>query len=138
MTTPAMKSSVHQPDCPLLSFPMDLMLSHNEESRTENASDAEDKVPFAKLRCLYSDNLCKATYQGLESLKPNERHFIITRGGFVGIHRYAGLWTGDSRSSWEFLQMNIPLILGIGLSAQPVSGCDIGGFCVAWEVRFCK
>ena len=29
--------------------------------------------------------------------------------------------------------MNIPLILGIGLSAQPVSGCDIGGFCAAWQ-----
>ena len=33
MTTPAMKSSVHQPDCPLLSFPMDLMISQSEESR---------------------------------------------------------------------------------------------------------
>ena len=29
--------------------------------------------------------------------------------------------------------MNIPLVLGIGLSAQPVSGCDIGGFCAAWQ-----
>ena len=46
---------------------------------------------------------------------------------------YAGLWTGDSTSSWEFVQMNIPLVLGIGLSAQPVSGCDIGGFCAAWQ-----
>ena len=34
--------------------------------------------------------------------------------------------------------MNIPLILGIGLSAQPVSGCDIGGFCAAWQVQFYK
>ena len=44
--------------------------------------------------------------------------------------------TGDSTSNWEFVQMNIPLILGIGLSAQPVSGCDIGGFCAAWQVQF--
>ena len=34
--------------------------------------------------------------------------------------------------------MNIPLILGIGLSAQPVSGCDIGGFCAAWQVGLSK
>ena len=44
--------------------------------------------------------------------------------------------SGDSTSNWEFVQMNIPLILGIGLSAQPVSGCDIGGFCAAWQVGF--
>lgn len=42
--------------------------------------------------------------------------------------------SGDSTSNWQFIQMNIPLILGIGLSAQPVSGCDIGGFCAAWQV----
>ena len=92
-----------------------------------------DKKPFAKIRCLYNYNLCKATYQGLERLQPTKRHYIIARGGFVGVHRYAGLWTGDSTSNWEFIQMNIPLILGIGLSAQPVSGCDIGGFCAAWQ-----
>ena len=33
MTTPAMKASVHQPDCPLLSFPMDIMISDTEKTR---------------------------------------------------------------------------------------------------------
>ena len=33
MTTPAMKASVYQPDCSLLSFPMDIMISDNEETR---------------------------------------------------------------------------------------------------------
>ena len=59
----------------------------------ENSSH-HDKKPFAKIRCLYNYNLCKATYKGLERLQPNKRHFIIARGGFVGVHRYAGLWTG--------------------------------------------
>ncbi|KAK3739019.1 hypothetical protein QZH41_010476, partial [Actinostola sp. cb2023] len=94
MTTPAMKASCHQDPCPLLSFPMDVMLSDNEETR---------------------------------------RHFIIARGGFVGVHRYAALWTGDSTSSWDFIQINIPLVLNIGMSGQPVSGCDIGGFCAAFQ-----
>ena len=42
--------------------------------------------------------------------------------------------TGDSKSNWEFVRINIPLVLGIGLSAQPVSGCDIGGFCADIDV----
>ena len=33
MTTPAMKASIHQDPCPFLSFPLDLMLSDNEETR---------------------------------------------------------------------------------------------------------
>lgn len=102
-------------------------------TRYSTVSTHHDKKPFAKIRCLYNYNLCKATYQGLQRLQPTKRHFIIARGGFVGVHRYAGLWTGDSTSNWEFVQMNIPLVLGIGLSAQPVSGCDIGGFCAAWQ-----
>lgn len=132
MTTPAMKASVHQPDCALLSFPMDIMITDNEETRYSKISTHQDKKPFAKIRCLFNYNLCKATYHGLQRLQPKKRHFIIARGGFVGVHRYAGLWTGDSTSNWEFIQMNIPLVLGIGLSAQPVSGCDIGGFCAAF------
>ena len=110
-----------------------LVNSNVLSSRCSKVSTHHAKKPFAKLRSLYNYNLCKATYRGLEHLRPTKRHFIITRGGFVGVHRYAGLWTGDSTSSWEFVQMNIPLVLGIGLSAQPVSGCDIGGFCAAWQ-----
>ena len=59
----------------------------------ENSSN-HDKKPFAQIRCLYNYNLCKATYKGLDRLQPNKRHFIIARGGFVGVHRYVGLWTG--------------------------------------------
>ena len=57
-------------------------------------STHHEKKPFAKIRCLFNYNLCKATYHGLQRLQPNKRHFIIARGGFVGVHRYAGLWTG--------------------------------------------
>ena len=41
---------------------------------------------------------------------------------------YAGLWTGDSASSWSFLQINIVEILNMGLSGVTIAGSDIGGF----------
>src|SRR5215471_11774016 len=44
------------------------------------------------------------------------------------MQRFAGLWTGDSASSWDFLRINIPEVLNLGLSGVPISGCDIGGF----------
>ena len=51
------------------------------------------------------DNLHKVS----EALKwrENRRNFIIGRGSYVGSHRYAGLWTGDNSSDWDFLQTNI-------------------------------
>ena len=44
------------------------------------------------------------------------------------MQRYAALWTGDSASTWDFLRINIPEVLNLGLSGVPISGCDIGGF----------
>lgn len=98
-------------------FPLDLMLD-SFGTYTE----------AAKIHNSYVLNLLKATFQGLAALRPKQRNFIIARGGFAGMQRYAGLWTGDSASDWNFLQINIPEVLNLGLSGIPISGCDIGGF----------
>jgi len=94
-------------------------------------------VPNAKIHNAYAVNMIQATYEGLTRIKnhlpdghynKNKRNFIIARGGYMGVHRYAASWTGDSASSWEFLSINIPQVLNWGMSGQPLSGCDIGGF----------
>lgn len=86
---------------------------------------------------LYSYNLHKATYHGLNTLhqtsdklkwRENRRNFIIGRGSFAGMHRYAGLWTGDNASTWEFLDISVAQVLAIGLSGITISGADVGGF----------
>jgi alpha-glucosidase len=98
---------------------------------------AGELVPNAKIHNAYAVNMIQATYEGLTRIKnylpdghynKNKRNFIIARGGYTGVHRYAASWTGDSASSWEFLSINIPQVLNWGMSGQPLSGCDIGGF----------
>jgi alpha-glucosidase len=101
-------------------FPLDLQ-----------QSDGVSFVPHAQIHNAYALNLLSATYGGLQKLKPERRPFIIGRGGYAGMQRYSALWTGDSASSWDFLQINIPEVLNIGLSGIPISGCDIGGFAVS-------
>jgi len=95
------------------------------------------KKPNAKFHNAFALNLIQATDKGLTKLKQNlpdghynkgKRNFIIARGGYTGVHRYAATWTGDSASSWDFLKINIPEVLNWGLSGQSFSGCDIGGF----------
>lgn len=98
-------------------FPLDLMVDFFGQY-----------TEVAKIHNSYVLNLLKATFNGLAALRPNQRNFIIARGGFAGMQRYAGLWTGDSASDWAFLGINIPEVLNLGLSGIPISGCDIGGF----------
>ncbi|AWI91455.1 glycosyl hydrolase family 31 [Methylobacterium sp. DM1] len=122
MTTPCLGNDA------LRSLPMDCMVWDNEDTRFDDATHSSQKVPFGRVRNLFAFNLCKATFEGLSKLRPNLRNFIIARGGFIGEHRYAGTWTGDNKSDWEFLIINIPQVLNMGLSAQPVAGSDIGGY----------
>ena len=102
---------------PWKTAPLDLMMS-----------GFDGQTPNAVIHNGYALTLCQATYEGLAKLRPEKRNFIIARGGYAGVQRYAGLWTGDSASSWEFLQINLPEVLNFGLSGIPISGCDIGGF----------
>ena len=86
--------------------------------------------PAIKVWNLYSYNLHKATYLGLNALKgrENKRNFIIGRGSFTGSHCFSGLWTGDNASDWDFLQMNVSQALSLGLCGVVINGQDIGGF----------
>lgn len=128
MTCPAIDPTISPSDVDDKTFPQDLMMAQEQ-----TASDGSLTVvyqPNAKLHNSYVNNLLNGTWNGINQLAPQRRNFIIARGGYAGMQRYAGLWTGDSASSWDFLSINIPEVLNLGLSGVPISGCDIGGFAV--------
>ena len=89
-------------------------------------------VSHAQVHNVFALNLISATYEGLVALRQqsgvDKRPFIIARGGYAGVHRYAASWTGDSASDWNFLSILVPEILNFGLSGQPMAGADVGGF----------
>ncbi|KAL1198504.1 putative glucan 1,3-alpha-glucosidase [Cardamine amara subsp. amara] len=77
---------------------------------------------------VYGMLMARSTYEGMELADKNKRPFVLTRAGFIGSQRYAATWTGDNLSNWEHLHMSISMVLQLGLSGQPLSGPDIGGF----------
>ncbi|KAG8714735.1 hypothetical protein FRC09_017314 [Ceratobasidium sp. 395] len=94
------------------------------------------EVPAIEVWALYAFNLHKATSKGWD-LNPDrkdpttgkyKRNFIIGRGGFIGLHRFAGLWTGDNSSKWEFLKVSVAQVMSLGMSGVTISGGDVGGF----------
>ncbi len=77
---------------------------------------------------LYALQMNRAGYEALKRLRPDRRPWLISRSGWVSQQRYAWKWSGDTESSWGSLRMTIANILGMGLSGQPYTGPDIGGF----------
>jgi alpha-glucosidase len=90
--------------------------------------DEGEKSTHAKNRNVFALLMARATYEGLERLRPNQRPYVITRAAYAGIQRYSTMWTGDTNSTWEALQLNIPMFTTLGLSGQPFVGSDVGGF----------
>ncbi len=119
MTTPAIRDSRGD----MKGFPFKLYVNSDFQGTVES-------LPALKVWNSYSYNLHRATYEGLNKLpgRENTRNFIIGRGSYVGSHRYAGLWTGDNSSDWDFFQMNISQVLSLGMHALAITGQDIGGF----------
>lgn len=72
--------------------------------------------------------MVKASREGILAANPDKRPFVLSRANFLGGQRYAAMWTGDNYSDYESMKMSVPMCLNIGLSGQPISGPDIGGF----------
>ncbi|GLU05271.1 hypothetical protein SLE2022_223800 [Rubroshorea leprosula] len=77
---------------------------------------------------VYGLLMARSTFEGMKLADKNKRPFVLTRAGFISSQRYAATWTGDNLSTWEHLHMSISMVLQLGLSGQPLSGPDIGGF----------
>ncbi len=84
------------------------------------------KIPHEKTRGLYSYYQAEATYRGLQAA--GKEPFILSRSGYLGIQKYAALWTGDVPSTWEGLRLTLMTVLGLSASGVPYVGCDVGGF----------
>jgi len=90
--------------------------------------DEGEKTTHAKNRNTFALLMSRATYEGLERLRPNRRPYVITRAAYAGIQRYATMWTGDTNSTWDSLALNVPMFTSLGLSGEPFVGSDVGGF----------
>jgi hypothetical protein len=77
---------------------------------------------------IYGMENSRATQEGLLTLRPNLRPFVLTRASYAGGQRYAATWTGDNLSTWNHLRQTTPQLLNLGLSGFSMSGADVGGY----------
>lgn len=84
--------------------------------------------PHARYHNIYGMQMIRATREGLEAARPDRRPFVLSRANFLGGQRYGATWTGDNTADWEQLAWSVPMALNLGLSGQPFTGPDIGGY----------
>ena len=77
---------------------------------------------------VYGRLMVQASREGIMKANPTKRPFILSRSNFLGGQKYAATWTGDNQSTKEHMKLSIPMVLTMGLSGQPISGPDVGGF----------
>lgn len=82
----------------------------------------------ARYHNVYGYLMVKASREGILKANPSKRPFVLSRANFLGGQQYAATWTGDNLSTWEHLKLATPMVLNLGLSGQPFSGPDLGGF----------
>ncbi|MDD8017698.1 MAG: glycoside hydrolase family 31 protein [Bacteroidota bacterium] len=83
----------------------------------------------AKIHNIYNLLWAKTIYDGFTELRPNERVVNVSRSGFAGSQRYGVMpWSGDVARSFIGLQVQMPILLGMGMSGIAYQNSDIGGY----------
>lgn len=98
------------------------------QHRIEEQGFARRVANHLEVHNIYGMQNSRGTFEGLLTLEPNVRPFVMTRASFAGGHRYATTWTGDNSSTWDHLRQTTPQLLNLGLSGFAMAGADVGGF----------
>lgn len=69
----------------------------------------------------------KTAIGAMQSARPNERIFGLSRAATAGSQRYSLIWSGDHSSTWEEFEKELTSGLNMSLSGLPFWTYDIGG-----------
>lgn len=87
-----------------------------------------DMVCHKKLHNLYGFNMTRAAGEALQKISPEKRCLLFSRSSYIGMHRYGGIWTGDNKSWWTHLLLNLKMLPSLNMCGFLYVGADLGGF----------
>ena len=86
------------------------------------------RIRHDKVHNLFGYNMTRAAGDAFARLRPGKRTLMYSRSSFTGMHRYGGIWTGDNRSWWSHILMNLQQMPGLNMNGFLYCGADMGGF----------
>lgn len=81
-----------------------------------------------KLHNLYGFNMTRAAGEALQAISPEKRCLLFSRSSYIGMHRYGGIWTGDNKSWWSHILLNLKMLPSLNMCGFLYIGADLGGF----------
>lgn len=87
-----------------------------------------ETIRHDRVHNLYGFYMTRSAKEAMERLVPEKRMLLFSRSSYIGMHRYGGIWTGDNKSWWSHLLLNIKMMPSLNMCGFLYCGADIGGF----------
>ena len=86
------------------------------------------RIRHDKVHNLFGYFMTRSAGEAFERLEPDKRILMFSRASYIGMHRYGGIWTGDNKSWWSHILLNLKMMPSLNMCGFLYSGADIGGF----------
>lgn len=86
------------------------------------------RIRHDKVHNLYGYNMTRAAGEAFDEIAPDKRLLLFSRSSYVGMHRYGGIWTGDNKSWWSHILLNLKMMPSLNMCGFLYTGADLGGF----------
>ena len=112
------------------------MLFRSVEGLANNAQDYRrfyhvvrgERIRHDKVHNLYGYHMTRAAAEAFAKIAPEKQFLLFSRSSYIGMHRYGGIWTGDNKSWWSHLLLNIKMMPSLNMCGFLYCGADLGGF----------
>lgn len=86
------------------------------------------KVRHDQIHNLFGYYMTRAAGEAFERIAPEKRFLMFSRSSYIGMHRYGGIWTGDNKSWWAHILLNLKMMPSLNMCGFLYTGADLGGF----------
>lgn len=86
------------------------------------------RVRHDKVHNLFGYYMTRAAGEAFERIDPDKRFLMFSRSSYIGMHRYGGIWTGDNKSWWSHILLNLKMLPSLNMCGFLYTGADLGGF----------
>ena len=104
-------------------------LSNNREDYRSFFHNMDgEMVCHDRVHNLYGYNMTRSASEAFARIVPDKKILMFSRSSYIGLHRYGGIWTGDNKSWWSHLLLNVQQLPALNMCGFLYSGADTGGF----------
>lgn len=86
------------------------------------------RIRHDKVHNLFGYNMTRAAGEAFERIEPDKRILMFSRSSYIGMHRYGGIWTGDNKSWWSHILLELKMMPSLNMCGFLYAGADVGGF----------